>query len=139
MSEKRDDLRGHSVFRAWGCRRVGSDRPASSQSSRLGQVNPRSIQSFPRLPATCLTVDPIVRGPQRFAGGHTFLGAYHQQYQYYRRFGNAGQNAATSAHHNFPSGDLPAPQNLYGTTIGLTRCTKCQRSPTFSDSSTSTR
>jgi hypothetical protein len=35
------------------------------------------------------------------------------QYQYYKHYGNAGCHDLTSAHHNFPVGDVPLPQHIY--------------------------
>jgi hypothetical protein len=121
------DPRSDAAFRAWGSRRVmKSDvvrrdvRCSSAGGARVsdsrfapGQINVRSLQRIARLPASTHGVDPVFREPARSAGGHTFLTPYHMQYQYYKRFGNAGCHDLTSSHHNFPVGNVPLPQHVY--------------------------
>jgi hypothetical protein len=145
------DPRSSSAVRAWGCRRVpiphpnaATRRPASaSASTRLrtavathgsgttafGQINPKSLVAPPVLPRTALDVDPVARHPMRHCGGWTALKAYHQYQGYYLHYGNAGRNAATSQHHNFPNGGRPIADHLYGRepTIGVNRLTKVRR------------
>ena len=132
------DVRSSSAIRAWGCRRtpIRSADDASVRAGALhgytrtiGQVNPRSLVAPPRLPATAQLVDPVVRQPMRHCGGWTALPAYHQHQGYYRRYGNAGRNAATSQHHNFPMGGRPVPMSVYSRDpeVGVNRCTKVRR------------
>jgi hypothetical protein len=141
------DIRSSSPVRAWGCRRVPIPHPeraeplgatalAASMAARhgsgttvYGRINAKSLRTPARLPMTAVTVDPVMRQPMRHCGGWTALPAYHQHQGYYLRFGNAGRNAATSQHHNFPGGAAPAPSALYtlDPCIGVNRCTKVRR------------
>lgn len=118
-----DDYRADCNFRAWGSRRV---RPATAASSHAtaqrefhmpGAVNPRSLRTIAKLPRTAHRVDPVYRSgyePKRAAGGWSFLAPYHEQYQFYRSYGNAGQHALSSHYHNFPMGAVPKPERVYG-------------------------
>lgn len=126
------DPRSDQVFRAWGCRRApktslgpSQQRPASAggvasgglpsyHTYAPGRINPRSLTRIARMPSSAYDTDPIHREPMRAAGGHTFLMPYHMQYQYYKSYGNGGCHDLTSAHHNFPFGDVPVPQRIYG-------------------------
>jgi hypothetical protein len=119
------DPRSDAAFRAWGSRRVrksdvvcrdvrsAGGLPSDSRFAP-GQINVRSLKRIARLPRFTHDVDPIFREPARAAGGHTFITPYHMQYQYYKRYGNAGCHDLSSAHHNFPIGDVPQPQHVYG-------------------------
>ncbi|CUG86767.1 Hypothetical protein, putative [Bodo saltans] len=113
----RDDDRADQAFRAWGSRRVtvASSRPGSSTNEfhQPGAVNTRSLRTMSRLPQTAHPVDAIFREPQRASGGWTFIKPFHQQYEFYRHYSNAGGHALSSHHHNFPGGDVPAPTRIY--------------------------
>jgi hypothetical protein len=112
----RDDDRADQSFRAWGSRRVRivSARPGSaSVFHQPGVVNPHSLRTMSRLPRTAYQVDAIFREPKRAAGGWSFIRPFHQQYEYYRNYGNAGAHALSSNHHNFPAGDVPVPSRIY--------------------------
>lgn len=114
-----DDVRGHMPIRAWGCRRVKPIDAALpvSHSTRLpahGRLNKSSLQTVASLPSSAAFVDPIVKAaPKRACGGHTFTLPYHKQYNYYKYYGNAGQNALSAQHHNFPNGNVPTPSQVY--------------------------
>ena len=119
-----NDPRSDAAFRAWGSRRVSKAevlrrdiRSANGLPSdhryAPGKINVRCLKRIARIPSSALDVDPIFREPARAAGGHTFLTPYHMQYQYYKRFGNAGCHDLTAAHHNFPIGDVPLPRHVY--------------------------
>lgn len=112
-----DDERGDQAFRAWGSRRVtvASARPGSSTSDfhQPGAVNVRALRTTSRLPRTAHPVDAVFREPQRASGSWTFIRPFHQQYEYYKTYGNAGAHALSSHHHNFPGGDVPRPTRIY--------------------------
>ena len=119
ITTPQDDCRGHMPIRAWGCRRVKPIDAALpvSHTTRLpaqGRISKASLRTVANLPASAAAVDPVVRAaPKRACGGHTFTLPYHKQYSYYKYYGNAGQNALSAAHHNFPNGSVPAPAQLY--------------------------
>lgn len=116
FAANRDDDRSDCAFRAWGSRRVSSSaaRPGSGSSyHQPGVVNPRSVTTTSRLPATSVEVDSIFREPKRAAGSWSFTKPFFQQYEYYKTYGNAGCHALSSHHHNFPVGDVPVPSRVY--------------------------
>lgn len=127
----RDDDRTDCAFRAWGSRRVMARdaRPGSAQPfHQPGVVNPKSLRTVSRLPTSAHDVDIVYRGEsKRAAGGWTFIRPFNEQYQYYKSYGNAGANALSSHHHNFPLGDVPIPQRIYSDE-SLSRVTKVQNS-----------
>ena len=124
-NDQGDDIRGQSVIRAWGCRRVKTTK--QEEVPHYGRVNPKSLKSVARLPKTAVEVDPVVRQSLRSAGGQSLAPAYHQRFEYYTKYGNAGYNATTSQHHNFPIGKPPMPTRIYSQEP-LTRCTKIRPS-----------
>ena len=113
-----NDPRGSGAFCGWGSRhvRAADARPATAVPYHLpGRINPRSLRTIPKFPAAVRDTEPVLRRePRRACGGHTFIKPYFEQYSYYRVYGNAGHAALSSHHHNFPVGDVPVPQHLYG-------------------------
>lgn len=119
ITEPADDCRGHMPIRAWGCRRVkpiDAVLPVNHQTrlAATGRINKTSLQTVASLPSSAAAVDPVVKAaPKRACGGHTFTLPYTKQYNYYKYYGNAGQNALSSNHHNFPNGHVPMPNQIY--------------------------